>query len=491
LARRILSVTYIDGAYHYLEADRQAGGLFPRTSVPQVAETEEALSAVCQKADEIYFCGEFSSALYQWAALPRVTKRYLPNLVRQDAREKVEATAQLQVRFETLGDVVERGGPRTRVAYVAVHEGDLTPIWSALERVMKKVKAITPLPVALASAVAQADKPDRDFIVTWVGEHSTVIVISSPQGQVKMARSLPLSLPAEPMAADPEEARRFSETLSREISMTTTFFKQEFRSGVPEVIYFLGTPRLKGILEEFVPFGVPPDQRFQLSSSLVQNMGEAETNTAFHLVSNFFSPVTYNFLPEETVTRRRTDVLYAAAVAVLVLLIVAAGIWDFQLYSQKQSRITDYHLKYTELKQLQADVAQKQAEVDRLKPFEGWKRFYEDTFENRPAWNRIYSELALILPDNILLNNFALKAPSGRQEAAGPLLESEIAGEIQADNWEQGLSMLREFGERLQMSPLFDVTEVEYTPRELAEVTKIFTFKIGLKLVPQRMAHES
>ena len=491
MAKRILSVTYIDGVYHYLEVDRQAGGLFPRTSTPQIAATEEALIAVCQKAEEIYLCGEFPTALYQWETLPRVAKRYLPNLVRQAAREKAEASASIQVRFETLEDVLESGGPRTRVAYIAVHDEDLTPIWSALERVMKKVKAISPLPVALASAVVQADKPEKDFIVSWVGEQSTMIVIGSPKGQVKMARSLPLGLYGGQKDADPEEARLFSEELSREISRTTTFFKQEFRSGVPGVIYFLGPPRLKALLEANVPFGVPPDQRFRLSTSLIQNMKDEDTSLGFHVVSNFFVPAAFNFLPVETVGRHKADVLYAAAVVILVLLAAAAVIWDFQLYNRKQARITDYHLKYTELKQLQADVSQKQAEVDKLRPFEGWKRFYEDTFENRPAWNRIFSELALILPGNIVLNTVALKEPAGRQGVEGPVLDTEIAGEIQADNWEQGLSVLREFGERLQMSPLFDVTEVEYTPRELAEVTKVFSFKIGLKLVPQRMAHES
>jgi len=491
LAKRILSVTYIDGAYHYLEVDRQAGGLFPRTSSPQIAETEEALIAVCQKAEEIYLCGEFPTALYQWEALPRVAKRYLPNLVRQAAREKAEASASLQVRFETLGDVVESGGPRTRVAYIAVHDEDLTPILSAMERVMKKVKAISPLPVSLAAAVVEADEPDKDFIVSWVGEQTTIIVISSPQGQVKMARSLPLGLSGGIGEPEPEEAQSFSEELSREISRTTTFFKQEFRSGVPGIIYFLGPPRLKSLLEAYVPFGVPPDQRFRLSTSLVQNIKDEEASAGFHVISNFFVPEAFNFLPVEAAGRRTADMLYAAAVVVLVLLVAAAGIWDFQLYGRKQARITDYHLKYAEFKQLRADVSQKQAEVDKLKPFEGWKRFYEDTFQNRPVWNRIFSELALILPGNIVLNSLALKEPSGRQGTEGPILDTEIAGEIQADNWEQGLNVLREFGERLQMSPLFDVTEVEYTPRELAEVTKVFSFKIGLKLVPQRVAHES
>ena len=58
MAKKILSVSLIDDAFHYLEIEKQPAGFFVHP--PPLFVTQETLRAACQKADEIYlngFCG--------------------------------------------------------------------------------------------------------------------------------------------------------------------------------------------------------------------------------------------------------------------------------------------------------------------------------------------------------------------------------------------------------------------------------------------------
>lgn len=486
MAKKILSVSYLDGTYQFMEVDKQAGGLFPKPITPST--TVEALVTACRKADEIHVSANLPTAVYEWESFPKVAKRFLGNLVQQHAVEKIGPAAPLQVQFKHLGDVDEAGVSRSRIMYIAIQEEDLRPVWTTFNKFIRKVKVIAPLPVALASVVAQTDKPAEDFIIVWTGEKSSVIAISSPEGMVKMARSVPVGMSRE-AAGDLEDLGVASDSIGKELFMTTTFFKQEFRSPVPNLIYFLGNNRLESAFTEYPVPGVPADVRFSLSSSPVQGISNDQLNEQIHLIGNLFLPSEFSFIPPETVAARKGDVVFKIAVGLLIVGVVASGFWAFALSGVKQNSQAEYDRQVIELKKNQHQVKLLRDDVERLKPIAGWKQFYEDTFQKRPAWNMILSELALLLPENILIEE--LKLGSSRRAQAGPALSTKIKGKIKADNWEQGLEMLREFGAGLQTSPLFDVADINYSPQDLQRTTKVFDFQIELNLIPRGSAHAS
>lgn len=487
MGKRILSVSYVDDAYQFLEVDRQAGGLFPQPSA--VAATVESLLSACRKADEIHISAGMPTALYEWENFPKVAKRYLAQLVEQDAKEKIGVAVPAQVQFKPLGDVIDAGVAKTRIPYIAVQEEDLRPLWTTFHRFPKKVKFISPLPVALASTVANVDRPGANFMIVWVGESSSFIIISSADGLVKTARSVPIGLPKGPSGRDPNELRSLFEEIGREMFMTSTFFKQEFREPVPGMVYFLGNNSLEPMFQEQPIAGAPGEVRFGLSQSPVQGLSEAQINDYIHLIANLFLPAEYNFLSAEVVAGRKYSTAFSLAAAAMLLIMIGTGFWAFQLSLAKQNRQSEYLQQVAALKDAQQKLQLVREDVDRLRPFEGWKRFYEDTFQNRPAWNMIISELALLLPDNILIEGF--KVTPMAQGAAGPALDAEMAGRIRAANWQVGLEDLRKFGVALQASPLFDVVDLNYAPENLESQAKVFEFRITLKLKPRGSAHES
>ena len=486
MAKKILSVSYLDGTYQFMEVDKQAGGFFPKPVTSST--TVEALVTACRKADEIHISAELSTAVYEWESFPKVAKRFFSNLVQQHAVENIGVAVPLQVQFKHLGDVDEAGASKSRIMYIAVQEADLRPLWTTFNKFIKKVKVIAPLPVAMASVVAQTDKPAEDFIVVWTGEKSSVIAISSPEGMVKMARSVPIGLSREAVS-DPEDLGVLSENIGKELFMTTTFFKQEFRSAVPGLIYFLGNNQLeRAFMEHPVP-GAPADVRFSLSSSPVQGISNDQLNEQIHLIGNLFLPPEFSFIPPETVVARKGDVVFKIAVGLLILGVVASGFWAFALSGVKHNAQAEYDRQTLELKKNQHQVKLLRNDVERLKPIAGWKEFYENTFQKRPAWNMVFSELGLLLPENILIED--LKLESSRKAKAGPSLVTKIKGKIKADNWEQGLEMLREFGASLQASPLFDIANINYSPQDLQKTTKVFDFQIEINLIPRGSAHAS
>ncbi len=487
MGKRILSVSYIEDSYQYLEIDKQAGGMFPQPSPPTA--TVESLLAACRKADEIYISAGLPTALYEWEAFPKVAKRYTANLVQQDAKEKSGSPGPLRFQYKELGDVTEGGATKTKIAYIAVQEDDLKPLWTTFGKFMRKVKFISPLPVALASTVAKADKPSGNFVVVWVGDTTSVITISSPDGMVKMARSVPVGL-AKGSAGDAELYRALSDELGKEIFMTSNFFKQEFREGVPQILYILGNSKLEGIFRDFPLAGAPAETHFQLSEAPVKGVSLQQANEAIHLIGNLFLPSEFSFLPSEVEVGRKGDTGFTVAAAVLALIIAGVAFWGFQLYTGKQEAQAKYMGLVGELQQLQKDVSVMRADVDKLKPFEGWKTFYEETFQSRPAWNMLLSELALRLPENILIEDVRFAPTSDRRAVTTDIL-ADMAGKIKADNWQAGLDELRAFGRSLQESSVFNVADVKYSPQNLENQTKVFDFKITLKLLPRGSANES
>jgi Tfp pilus assembly protein PilN len=304
---------------------------------------------------------------------------------------------------------------------------------------------------------------------------------------VKVARNVPLGLPKKDLPNDPESLQRFSQSLGKEISMTLTFFKQQFREAVPGTLYLVGNNQLQEIFEQHPLPGVAFDTKYGLAASPVQGMPENDVNENIHLIGNLYLSDAFNFLPQEELHARKTNVGFRIAYAALIVIFVLAGIWTLGLLAAQTDKKIEFKNKFSHLQNLQKQVTVLREDVSRLKPFEGWKQLYEDTFKNQPRWNMILSELALLVPSHLIIEGFQVVP---EKQGQSPLWSSQISGKIRANNWQEGLSLLRQFGGNLQSSPFFQVTNLSYAPEEVQTDAKTFDFQVLFTIVSEEPAHE-
>jgi cell division protein FtsB len=198
---KVLCISLIDGVYHYLEVEKRATGYFPQH--PQSTTSLDALTALCRKAGEIHLSSIYPSAIYQRTQFPKVAKKFLPNLVLQDAREKMGVQEPIEARYSVLKEVTVAGTAKWQTAYCAVVEQEILSLWNDFKEFRKKIKIISPLSLATAAMVAQMEKPAQTFAVIWVGENSSLMLIASSEGVVHVARGVPLRLSSKPLQLDP------------------------------------------------------------------------------------------------------------------------------------------------------------------------------------------------------------------------------------------------------------------------------------------------
>lgn len=486
MAKRILCVSLAEDSIQYLEVEKQPGGFFPLS--PPAIITDDTLKSACRKADEIHINTLFPATLYERGVFPKVAKRYVAGLVEQDAKGKPGVSPPFSVRHKIVGEVIESGVAKRQVAYIVVEESSVASVWSKFKGFAKKVKSIAPLPVVLASAISRIDTPAENFVIIWAGKSSSIIAISDPEGTVRIARSIPLGLPEKDLPDNPDYPSQFSRELDKEVAMTLTFYKQQFRESVPGVIYIIGNSRLEGIFQEHPLSSAEFETHFGFARSPVSGMTENETNENINLIGSLFPSDAFNFIPGGELAARKIRTGFTAAYAALAVIIVLAGFWCLHLNSKLSDKIETYDNKLARFQDVAQQVEVLRGDVERLKPFEGWKLFYESTFKNQPGWNMFLSELGLIVPADIVIENFQVVPEKG---APGFVWSSRMAGKVRAENWQKGLDILRRFGGKLQASPFFEVTNIQYAPEKVDSRSKIFDFKVALKLLHEENADES
>lgn len=481
MAKRILSVIQTNGTFQYLEFEQQAAGFFPH--VPPAGVTRESLMTACRNASEIYINSAFPSALYARELFPKVAKRYLYDLVGQNAHEKLHIPERLWVEFKYLKDVVDTGITKQQVSYISLREEEALAIWNEFKKFQGKIKHIAPLPVALASIISNIDKPAKNVMIVWVGETQTVMCISSPDGVVHVARSVPVNLSRGDLPADPEFLSQFSGNIGKEIETTATFFKQELREPVPEILYLIGNSHLENIFQKHPLAGTSFDLHFGLSSPPVQGMSDKQINENIHLIGNLYLPREFNFIPHKAIFTRKLDWALKLSYAVLGVLVVLAVLWGAQISADNSRKLEEFNKTFSSLHGLQNEIQILRNDVARFKPLEGWKLFYEKTFRNQPRWNMILSEIAHLVSSDIVIANF--RALPDKNE-----WRSKITGKVRADNWGMGLKLLREFGGKLESSPFFEVVNLQYAPESMETETTTFGFQMDLKLTTEESVHE-
>lgn len=472
--KKILSVSLIDETFQYLEVNEQAAGFFAES--PPLTLTDEALMAACRKADKIYINAAFPSTQYIWDLFPKVAKRYMNDLVGKNAHEQLAIPERLWVEYKAVEEVVDAGVTKQRIAYVGLREDEVLPVWDKFKVVHQKIEHITSLQVALASIITRIDHPAENFISAWIGETSSVISISSPEGIVKVARTIPVGLPKTDLPSETEFLTTFTEEIDREITRSSTFFKQEFREPDPKILYLIGNPRLQEIIREH-PLTETYDIHFGLADMPVQGWTESQVNENIHLIGNLYLSREFNFIPRKEVITRKLGLGFKLSYAVLLILILLGGAWSYGMLALKNDRIKAFDQAFSQFQETQKRVITLREDVNRLKPFEGWYKLYIDTYKNTPPWNMLLSELALLVPSDIVINNFQLSPGNGTA------WNGQLSGDIQAEDWQKGLNILRQFGGKLQSSRFFDVKNVQYTPKGLEAETKMFDFSISLNLL--------
>lgn len=544
MGKKVLCISFLDETIQCLEAERQHAGYFPRST--SVVSTNEALLASCKKADEIYINGSFPTATFERQNFPRLKKRLLQNLVSRSAQEKAGSTNPLEVRFRVVGSVEEGGATKSQISYVAVEKRDIASLQAKLQSQFKKVRNISPLPVSLAAVVREQDKPEKDFIVVWVGEESSIISFNSPGGEVKLARNVPVGLPhkedvskptgpvkaapppdpvlliddEEPITSDetvastgpglsmesaaeevpaeeapvelPEPVREeatyhgmaytyaeFSNEIDRELSMTTTFFKQKFREAPPKIIYFFGSSRLREIIGKYpLSFIEELDVRYELSRPLAQGMAAEQLNKNIHLLSSLYIPRDFSFVPTEELFGRTADLAANIAVAAMVVVLVLGGFWSFGKNRERAEAQAAYNNSFQERQALEQKINDLQTAINKLQPIKARKSLYETTVLNQPSWKNVLSELAYIVPPQVVISQFNVSP-------AGKIWGGTLGGEIRAENWQEGLTVLREFGKNLHAAANFDVTKVDYTLGKMEGTTKNYTFSLAINIFPE------
>jgi len=425
------------------------------------------------RGDEIYVNGLLPGTHYGWEVFPRVEERYLHSLAAKFVQRK-NNSASLSTRVQPVKEVVKDGTVSSLVAYQASESSNID---SLLERICKfksKVKAIHTLPTALAAAVVESEKPSANFLLLWIKGDVSVISINSPEGLVKISRTLPDGLPDETLPdVGPASAANFSRDLSREIVMTVNYFKQKFREDPPADLYMLGDSRLQQIVERYPLEKVEAVTHFELTGKIPQGLPRQKFNEKIHLLGNLYADDAYNFLPYEEIVNRRTGRALSVALGVLALLICAALFWSVQL----PEKISNQALK-NQVQELQTDVQSLQASTDKLQPVQGQKKFYKAAFLNeKPAFITILRQLSAIMPQQMIFNNF-------RMTPTDDYWDCTITGEIKGQTWQERLDVLREFGRSLYSFANVDIKNVVHSLGQTGMDSSTINFQITLQFFP-------
>ncbi|SDU49923.1 hypothetical protein [Desulfobacula phenolica] len=473
MKKKYLSVSRQQDRLSGIIIEKKKGGYF--AGEPIDLSSREALGSTCRSIDEIHINDSFLSATYVWNNFPKVPSKHLSNLLYQDALEKFESQADPNIAFKIEAEAPAGDGNQQAISYIAVEDAKILEIWNLFKDHTKKIKSITSLPASLASTVAASESPNATYIVTWIGDKESVIVIAALNGSVKMARNFPFGI-KEADLDSPETLQAFSQRIDKELNRTVNFFKQNFRESEPKNVYIFGNPDIERIFRTN-PLTVPgADYFFQLTSSLINNYTPDREAELFHVFSSLFSDKHFNFLPKSISARKKDKKIYYPVYAVIFTTCVVLAIWSFQLQGQIDQEKTKVTEKYNVALNLQKNVEELENKVNRLKPLRGWKTFYDQTFKNKVAWDKILSDLGRQTPSNIVLDSL-LMVPDAQNNWKG-----NVSGQIQAPSWEIGLEELRVFGANIDTSPYFAVNSVNYMPQTLDAKTKFFTFQMVLGL---------
>ncbi|NOX26457.1 MAG: hypothetical protein GXP59_10185 [Deltaproteobacteria bacterium] len=469
--RSKLFVTFREESIQYVEVDERPGGMFPGT--PELAASNEALLTAAERADRIYLAADFRSFLNEWQLFPKVKDSHLFSLVQRDAQDKSTTSSPLEVRCKSTGEVAENGITQKLVNYVALPRPAIDEMRGRFGKHARKIEQIVPMSMGLASLVCQTHKPAHNFFMIWAGAQDTMIAIVTPDGLVKLHRSIPVSC----AGINPDDSADFAAAIGRELAMTSAFCKQKLRLPPPEAAYVFGQDNLAQINEKH-PLA-SPGLKIVFGLSPLQNAGITESfaNEYAHLLCNNCPLPAFNFIPRDEIVGKRLVRGSKVAIAVLALGIIVSGAWAMRVVGNKQNQLDIYARNLAVIGQLQGDIARNKKSLAEFTPLLDRYSMYKNRFIDQPPWGKLLYQLSDLVPPEVIITGYKLFPAGGHWH-------NVLHGELRAANWQDGLAVLRTFGRKVNASPLYSVDTFNYKFGALTSEPKAYNFTMELTLAP-------
>lgn len=487
MANKILSVSIVEEKINIFKLDQGMMHTYTPVAPAQFDVDKETLVNAAQWADEIRINKDFPSAEHLWSPFPKVANRILKRLVARHATQTMEVAGGVRVAIQNQGPMISEGLNKNKVSFLAVQETGISE-WEkkTFGKYYKKIHLITSLPVALAAAVIQSESPKNNFMVVWPGELSTVFVVSTPEGDVKVARNIPVGMDNQELDEnDPESSERFTQDFDRDIMTTLLVYNDMFDDHVCENFYLLGNEKFQSICRQFPLQSVADNGMYQLNNLPVRGSVRADKHY-YHLLGNLFT-ARYNLVDPSIVWEQRFDRGYKYACFVLISCIATAGVW--MVYSMPEAgaeKSSFFATKKNELEVINTRLYELEQHKIKLKRFDGWKNFYKNTYTNQPAWSSMLSSLAVNIPKEFVINSFDIRPGKGKGVHGW---DCNLDGHINSIQWNEGLALLRQFGSQIHRSPYYRIVDIQYNPlgddKQAGSQVSSFNFVIKMELLPQ------
>ena len=463
MANNILMVSLIDGEIHLFTLTKSIKS-YQLVDQPFFNADETILEKECQKADTIYVNADFPSANYFWENVPKVGRKYSKEIVLREARQKFGYSDVIRTVFQDVGETFDGDIPKRLLSCVVVENSDVFDIENeVLDRYNHKISHICTLANALCAMISQVEKPDGNYMVILVNESSTILVVGSPMGDVKVSRQVSIGLSKKDACDDVELCKKFFEEIEVDIENTNLYFQQTFPGDECRARYMLGSPSLQAAYgrlqhgDSTILSGV----KFGFSDSPLPILDVQQATAWACLIGSLYCHKNYNLLNPKIAWTRNVSQGYKFAMSAIAVAIIGCGFYLYQIDPVGADRINDVRKKNNRLAILQNEVFVLQNKVNTLDRFSGWKTFYKNTYKNQPAWNTLFSEMAFHLPKEIVIDSLRIDPGSDKGQQVWSCF---LIGHIKVIKWNIGLGLLRDFGNKMHNSPYFRVITVNYTP---------------------------
>ncbi len=484
MAFKILSVSILEENIDILRFEQGMTNTFSAIGESQRYVDQKTLDKAAKWADQIHINSVLPSAEYTWSNFPKVNNRILKQLVNRHAIQYLETRQGVRVAFQDQGNTIVDALVKRRVSSLAAHEEEIVKLEKGIfAKYRHKIHRVTSLPVALCNAVVFSEQPKTDFMVVWVGERSTIFAISSPQGDIKVARNIPVAIDLKYVEdGDLEDMAR---ELDRDIMTTLLLYSDTFEDPVVTNFYLLGNPKLSRMFETASLESVGHHGTLSLDNLPVRGLKSTDTR-AYHLLSNLFPGRGYNLVDPAITWGQRFDRGYRYASMLLLGCLITTATWLLLTAPPGKASVDAvYTQKKLELEEVNNKLYQLQSKEIELKRFSGWESFYKNTYTNQPAWSKMFSSLAADVPKEFVFKSVEIN-PGKKTGVHGWTMV--LTGQIKTNEWNGGLALLRDFGTKFHQSPYVDIIDVQYTPLEEARSADLqetsFDVVISMKLIP-------
>lgn len=462
MAKNLLMVSIIDNKVHLLELKRTVKS-YTVVNEPIIDADEDMVDEYAGRAGEIIINAVFSDCYHYWGAFPKVSNRYLKDIVIRQSRQNFMVSGAIRAALQEIKIVIEEGTSKKLMSCILVDDSEVADIENRrFGKFKDKISHINPTSSALCAAIASTENPKGDFMVITVGENFTIIAISSSIGDVKVARHLAdFGFSKDNDLNNADLCKTFFREIEKEITTTSLHYMQNFQDSQCNNFYMLGNPILKQALERYGSDQALPPIQFGFTNSPLSSLDLGKAAEWAYIFGSLYCHKNYNLLNRQIVVARNFNRGYQFVMISILLAIVGSLIYLYQVEPVSGDKIAEYRSKNKQLASIQNEVLELKNQVNTLNQFSGWEDFYNNTYKNQPSWNTLFTEVARSQPKEIVIENFRIDPGINKGVRNWNVV---ITGHILVPEWNKGLELLRAFGATLHHSHNFDIEKIKYAP---------------------------